>query len=134
MAVTLGAISLPGDVEWIDEFGWLPTASQVEVTCGGSLVVEESKQLAGRPITLRSVFNAGDEHYATTTRAVIKALYALASEPRGDPLLLTLEDARTFEVRFRHQDDLAFEATPSHHIAPHDDADLYAFTLRLMQV
>ena len=134
MAVTLGAITLPGDVEWVDEFGWLPTANQVEIAWSGSLIVEESKQLAGRPITLRGVFNAGDEHYGTTTRAVVKAIHALASDVLGAPLLLTLEDARTFNVRFRLQDEPAFEATPARHIAPHDDADLYAFTLRLMQV
>lgn len=133
MAVTLGDITLPADVEWTDEFGWLPTAAQVEVTCGGSVLVEESVQLAGRPITLRGVFEGG-RGYATATRAVVKALHALAGAVQAEPLLLTLEDGRTFDVRFRHQDAPAFEATPIKHIAPHDDADLYAFTLRLMEV
>ena len=51
---TLGAITLPGDLEWIDEFSWSPVGQQVDVTLGGSLIVEESAQLAGRPITLRT--------------------------------------------------------------------------------
>lgn len=133
MPYTLGAVQLPMDVEWTDEFGWLPTAQQVDVTIGGSLIVEESKQLAGRPITLRGVFDSSPG-YAVATRAVIKALYALADDPLVSPLLLTLEEGQTFNVRFRHHDGLAVEASALKHIAPHDDADLYAFTLRLMEV
>ena len=133
MAVSLAGIELPRDVEWTDEFGWLPTAAQVDVTCGGSLVVEESAQLAGRPITLRGVFS-GSRGYALAPRTVIKALHALASEPQAAPMPLLLEDGRSFDVRFRHHDGVAFEAQPARHIAPHEDSDLYAFTLRLMVV
>lgn len=133
MPVSLANIVLPSDVEWVDEFGWLPTAAQVDVTCGGSLVIEESVQLAGRPITLRGVFS-GRSGFAVTTRAVIKSLYALASTPRAAPMALLLEDGRTFNVRFRHSDGLAFGAEPVRHIAPQQDDDLYAFTLRLMEV
>lgn len=132
MPCRLGTIDLPDDVEWVDEFKWSPVAQQVEVTCGGSLIVEEDAQLKGRPITLRGVFE-GRTGYALPTRAVIKALHALAAVPRAAPLPLLLEDGRTFSVRFRHGDGAPLEAEPIRHIAPHDDADYYAFTLRLME-
>ncbi|WP_101927007.1 MULTISPECIES: hypothetical protein [Luteimonas] len=132
MACRLGTIDLPDDVEWMDEFKWVPTAQQVEVTCGGALIVEEDAQLAGRPITLRGVFD-GRIGWALPTRAVIKQLHALASTPLAAPLELLLEDGRTFNVRFRHDDGVPLEADPLRHIAPHIDDDYYAFTLRLME-
>lgn len=132
MACRLGAIDLPEDVEWVDEFKWSPVAQQVEVTCGGALIIEESAQLKGRPITLRGAFD-GRAGFALPTRAVIKALYALASTPRSAPLQLLLEDGRTFNVRFRYTDGAPLEAEPLRHIAPHIDTDYYAFTLRLME-
>ncbi|MDC7806428.1 hypothetical protein PQS31_06265 [Luteimonas sp BLCC-B24] len=132
MPCRLGTIDLPDDVEWIDEFKWTPVAQQVEVTCGGALIVEESAQLKGRPITLRGVFD-GRAGYALPTRAVIKQLHALASLPRSATLPLLLEDGRTFNVRFRHDDGMPLDAEPIRHIAPHIDSDWYAFTLRLME-
>jgi hypothetical protein len=45
-------IQLPQDLEWVDEFSWSPIQQTVETTLTGALVVQESKQLRGRPITL----------------------------------------------------------------------------------
>lgn len=132
MALRLGAIDLPADMRWADEFDWLPTASQVSVASDGAVWIEESAQRAGRPITLESGTD-GAGHWGTTTRDVVTALYALASVPRQTPLALELEDGRTFDVRFRHA-DRAIEAQPITHIAPHVGADHYHLTLRLMQV
>lgn len=133
MSVTLGTIALPSDVAWTDEYQWLPTAAQVEVTTGGSLIIEESKQLAGRPITLESGQDRDGRYWAIINRATANLLYALAADVLDEPLELVLEDGRTFDVRFRHADG-AFEAQPLVHIAPHVDGDKYSFTLRLMQV
>lgn len=131
--ITLSAITLPGDMEWVDEFGWLPTAASVEVTLGGALVVEESAQLAGRPITLEGRME-GQRGFALVTRAVVLALRSLAAAPLAAPMELTLADGRTFDVRFRHHDGLAVEAKPMKHIAPQYSTDLYALTLRLIEV
>lgn len=134
MSVLLASIELPGDLRWSDEFGWLPTASQVEVACNGALWVEESAQLAGRPITLESGTDSRGRPWAVVQRSTVAALRALAAAPQASPLALVLEDERSFNVRFRHHDGTAVEATPIRHIAPHVDADLYHITLRLMQV
>ncbi|PJK00847.1 hypothetical protein CO641_02435 [Lysobacteraceae bacterium NML91-0213] len=133
MSVLLGAIELPGDLRWADEFAWGPVASQVEVACNGALWVEESAQLAGRPITLESGTDAYG-HWAVVSRQTVEALWTLASAPLAAPLVLVLEDGRTFNVRFRHGDGAALEATPIVHIAPHVAGDLYHITIRLLQV
>lgn len=133
MTVQLAAVALPADLQWSDEFTWLPTAHQVELACDGALIVEESAQLAGRPITLEGRME-GSTGFALVSRATVTALRALASAPQLVPLSLLLEDGRTFDVRFRHGDGAAVEAKPMKHIAPHEDADLYSLTLRLMQV
>lgn len=134
MTVALGPIQLPEDLRWADEYSWLPVAQQVEITCGGSLLVEESAQQAGRPITLESGTDGDGRHWAVVTRATLEALRTLAAAPLAAPLVLELEDGRTFDVRFRHADGAAVEAQPLRHIAPHVDADKYHLTLRLMQV
>lgn len=133
MTTQLATIVLPDDMEWIDEFQWQPAAQQIEVASNGALLVEESVQLAGRPITLEGRIE-GNVGFALPTRAVIKQLQDLASAAHVTPLTLTLHDGRSFDVLFRRTDGAAVEARPLKHIAPHDDADLYALTLRLMQV
>lgn len=133
MPTQLDTIALSDDLEWVDEFQWLPTAQQVDVASDGALIVEESAQQAGRPITLQGRFD-GREGFALITRATVVALRALAATPRDTPMLLTLADGRTFNVLFRHTDGVAVEAQAMHHVVPHDDADLYAITIRLMQV
>lgn len=133
MSVLLGPVELPEDMRWADEFTWLPTASQTEIACNGALWVEESAQLAGRPITLESGSDGGT-HWGVVRRSTVEALRALAAAPRATPLALTLEDGRVFNVRFRHQEGSALEARPIRHIAPHVGSDHYHITLRLMQV
>jgi hypothetical protein len=134
VAITLATITLPADLEWTDEFDWLPTSQQVDIAMSGALIVEESAQLAGRPITLEGRLD-GSVGFALIPRSTVSALVALASTPRATPMSLLLEDGRTFDVLFRHgQDGPAVEAHAMKHIAPHVDDDLYTITLRLMQV
>ena len=130
---TLGDITLPDDLQWIDEFDWLPVSQQVEVSTGGSLIVEEFGQLTGRPITLEGRMD-GNVGFAMIRRDVLLALRTLAATPRTTPLLLTLDDERTFNVLFRHGDgEAALVAKPLKHIVPAEAADLYSITLRLME-
>ena len=127
--LTLGAVTLPVDMEWIDEFTWSPVSQAQEITLGGALLVEESAQLAGRPITLRSGQN-GSEHWGVIDRVTLIALQALAASVMAEPITLTLPDDRTFEVMFRHT-DLAVDSRALRHVWPPVDGDLYAVTLRL---
>lgn len=139
---TLDGIAIPDDLEWVDELTWSPMAQQVEVATTGSLIVEESKQLAGRWITLRT-WNDGNNYAGVVDYTTAKALKALAEIPRGqgDAIVLSIPEGlvgeemtyRTFNVLFRHT-ELGFEARPLKHIVPPVPDDRYHITLRLMAV
>jgi hypothetical protein len=131
---SLASVALPDDLEWPDEWSWSPVSQAVSVSIGGSLIVEEQAQLAGRPITLRSN-QAGDDYWALATLTTVQALQALANTARTQscPMALTLPDGRTTTVLFRHG-ELGFEARPWKHIVPAEAADLYLITLRLQAV
>ena len=130
----LATIALPEDLEWADEFEWSPVRQQVDVLLTGALSVEESTQLAGRPITLRSV-QEGSRYAALATRATVEDLRALAATARtqATPMALTLPDGRTTTVLWRHT-ELGFEARPWKHIVPQPADGLYLITLRLFAV
>lgn len=128
MSITLGTITLPTDLHWSDEFDWTPVAQSAEYTLAGSLAIETGVMQAGRPITLE-----GGDDRAWATRATVLLLQAKAALP-GEEMLLTLNDARTFTVCFRHGDGAPVEARP---IVPYNTpaaGDYYAITLRLMEV
>jgi hypothetical protein len=126
---TLGGVSLPLDMEWIDRDSWSPVAQQTEVTLGGSVIAEESAQLAGRPITLRT-WQSGNTAAGTITRAQLDLLQALARAARDTPMTLVLADGGTWSVYFRHG-DTAVDARPWRHVWPVEATDLYLLTLRL---
>lgn len=93
----LDDIALPDDLIWIDELEWTPVQQSEEHSLTGALIVQTGVKQAGRPITLR-----GDSDSGWITRQNLLTLYAkLTGTP---PFILTLNDNRTFNVRFRHQE------------------------------
>lgn len=128
MSIHLGTFTLPGDLNWTDEFSWSPVARAAEYSLTGALIIEEAVKQAGRPITLV----AGNEEigYVWLTRAEVLALYSLAATP-GWSGTLTLADSRSFTVAFR---DDGITATPVLHSAPHANADPYTLTIALQTV
>lgn len=131
---SLAGVALPDDLEWIDEFDDARTKQQVEVMIGGALFVEESTQLAGKKITLRSN-QEGTNYWALAQRSTVIALQALADTARAqsDPMALVLPDGRTTNVLFRHG-ETGFSARPWKHIVPQLSTDYYLIELRLMAV
>jgi len=132
--ITIGAVPVPGDLQWIDEFaqGSDLVGQDVTVSLTGALIVQASAQQAGRKLTLqgRMESNIG---FAPITLATLKSLQALAAVP-GQVYPVTLIDGRTFSAVFRRDDGPAIEATPLKNIAPLDDADLYFPTIRMLLV
>ena len=126
--ITLGGVSLPGDLRWTDEFGWSPVERAQEYSLTGALIVQEAEKLAGRPITL----DAGDAGSGLIwlPRSTVTALYALAST-LGWSGTLTLADSRSFAVAFREE---GLNAEPARHIAPHETGDPYFLTVKLQTV
>lgn len=122
----LGAITLPDDLLWQDEFAHDPVAQSLTRTEGGALIVEETALAAGRPITL-----VGGQDAGWITRAQLVALRALADTANTEHLL-TLNDGRTFDVVFARPG--AIEAEP---IVPFNlplTGDFYALSLKLITV
>ena len=126
-AITLGGVTLPGDLVWTDEFDWTPVEQSTEYTLGGALVVETGVRLAGRPITL-----AGADDQGWVTRTTLLALYALAQTP-STGITLELADAREFDVVFRHGGP-AIEARQVQRVSPPAAGDYYTVTIRLLEV
>ncbi len=106
MPVTLAGIQLPADISWIDEFGGFGVGQEMTPTLTGALVIEESPQTDGRPITLSS----GDGSWVH--RSTVEQLAVLAATPlsAGQALELVWADGRTFEVVFDRSSGRAFEA------------------------
>lgn len=121
MSITLGAVTLPGDLRWADEFAWSPLVQSSEYSLTGALIVQEATKLAGRPITLEA------QRDTWVTRATVLAVQALAETP-GWSGALTLHDGRTFTVGFR---DDRISAEPIRHVAPLESGDAYTLTLKL---
>ena len=83
---------------------------------------------SGRPITL-----VGGDDRAWTNRATVLALMAKAATP-GAEMTLTLNDARTYTVMFRHGDGKPVDARPVVAFNTLADDDYYTLTLRLMEI
>ncbi len=94
--MTLDEITLPDDLEWVDEFDYSSIVQNMQYGVTGSLFIQESKKQAGRFITL-----AGSDDMAWLNRTEVVALQAKADTADLE-MTLTLSDGRSFNVRFRH--------------------------------
>lgn len=132
--ITLGGITLPEDLQWIDEYadGSDLVGQLTEVSVTGALVIQASAQQAGRKMTLQGRLE-GSAGFAAVTKAVIDSLRTLAATPAA-VYSITLADGRTFDVIFRRSDGPAIEAPPLKHIAPTQSDDWYFPTIRLLMV
>lgn len=126
MTISLNGLSLPADLEWQDEFDFTPVRQHQELTLTGALVIEEAKQIKGRPITL-----VGGPNACWVPRSTIEALYALA-QAAGQTLTLNYHGA-TYTVVWRHQDGPILAKPVLRVMNPGPDHK-YTLTLRLMEV
>lgn len=125
---TLDDVTLPADLQWIDEALWCPVEAVKEYSLAGSLIIDEGTKLAGRPITL-----AGGENFAWSTWETVTTLMAMAAIP-GSTMTLTLDDGREFSVRFDHASGPPVIPTAIDDINPPRPEHKYFFTLKLIEV
>lgn len=132
--ITIGSITLPSDLVWIDEFGQgSDLVGQIEtVSVTGALIIQASAQQAGRLMTLQTG-NDGDEYWGVLTRAQVNAVKALADTP-GATYAVVLNDGRTFTAMFRRSNTAAVVASPILFYDPQIDTDWYAVTINLILV
>jgi hypothetical protein len=124
--ITLAGIELPDDLDWEDEFGWEPVGQVITPTLSGAIIVEESVQSEGRPITLRS------DGEAWVKRSTVLELQALAAVPSARMQLHL--NGRIFTVIWRRESGGGLEAKQLYRIADPDAHTPYEITLRLLEV
>lgn len=122
----LGALPLPADLVWTDEFTWPTVVRKTEYALTGALIVDVGQRQAGRPITL-----GGDAGGGWVTRATVDALRVLASEVPGQ-FVLALADGRSFNVIFAPES--AISAAPLYPIADPGADFPYVVTIKLIEV
>ena len=122
---------LPDDLLWLDEHSWSPTVASVSYLITGALMVQTATRQAGRPVTLTGAVDMG--WVARTTVLTLQAWAAIPLSAQTGRFELTLADARTFTVAFRHA-DTALEAEPITGFPARHDTDFYRITLRLMEL
>ena len=122
--VILGGIELPDDMVWKDELDWCPVTQIITPTLTGSVVVEETASLSGRPITLTGV----------TTRGVVRQLKTLEAE-LSHPMQLAIQGSQLLTAwrpaLAAAGDAAAAHLGGGHGLAGHDalDVGLHVFGL-----
>ncbi|MFP5300122.1 hypothetical protein R2R70_02755 [Cobetia sp. SIMBA_158] len=127
MAITLEGIVLPDDIQWTDELVSHSVGQVQTPTLTGALIIEESAQAAGRPITLAS------GNGAWVTRATALALTELAATPRpdGTPMTLIWGDGQTFDCVFDRASGEAVTAIEVYRLAAGGQGPDHPYTITL---
>lgn len=137
MAIVLAGITLPGDLQWTDEFTAWKVGQVARTSLTGALIVHESVRQAGRPITLESQ-QEGSGWVGIVSLDTLRALQASEESPVAGPFQLVLPahnaGTRSFTCIWRREGGAAIEARPARFISPYVDGDWFAVTLRLLQV
>lgn len=122
----LDSLTLPEDLIWIDEFDWSPVEQSQSYSITGALIIQSGTKQAGRLITL-----SGDNSSALISRADLKLLQIKSNS--NSTMVLTLNDARTFNVIFDHKKN-PIEAKPWIDYSTPIDADFYTLKINLLAV
>ena len=124
---TNDTVELPQDMQWVDEFGWSSVVqTEPAYSLSGSLLVQQGKRLAGRPITLSG-------EWVWHKRQTVETLMRWAEEINL-PLELTHYDGRRFTVAFRLHDTALGEVSAVQYATPENENERYVLTVNLMTV
>ena len=128
MSITLDAITLPDDLIWSNEYDWSNVTQDVKKTLTGALIIQESTQPKGRPITL-----SGGVDHAWITKATLDLIKA-----KIDTVDLTMTltiNGTPYSVQFvRAGNTSPMQAKSIQDLSNPDATDLYSVTLNFMEV
>jgi hypothetical protein len=124
----VSGITLPGDLEWVDEIQGNELRAEDQALNGG-LIIQRSRRLAGRPMTLQT-----PDQRVWVQRADVLSLLALADNPATESFIVTHPDSREFTCRFRYRDGLPVDGAPILFRSPPIPGDPYTLVLRLQIV
>lgn len=122
---TIDTIELPGDLRWSDRH-WSPTKQAEDLSLAGGVLIQNSTQTAGRPITLETWQGVLVDY------AQVVALEALRDDIETGVITVTAPDNTEYQCRFRHADGNPVDAAPLWARNWHEAGDPYNLTLRLM--
>jgi len=105
MANSLGALSLPDQIIWADQYNFAPVAGQAVRTIAGGFAMFTQSMAAGQPVTLEA-----RDGVAWLTQANVDTLMTMAAQA-GTVFLLTL-GALSFNVRFAHHTPPVVDFSP----------------------
>lgn len=125
--ITLDAINLPSDLEWVDEYTWSPVKNKTDITLTGALIIQEAAQLTGREITLQ-----GGTEASWVTRAVVDSLKAKSDIV--DNIMTLSYHGRSFSVAFNRAGGNPINSRLIQRIANPQTGDYYSLTLKLMEI
>lgn len=134
--ITLGSLTLPGDMHWVDEFTGWAIGQDVQVSSTGAQIVQEAARQAGRPITLTTTNEGSNAYAATVTYGQVESLRQMALAGGTYELVMPawpVGATRSFTVRFDQSNPI--EANPIIRIVPAAPDDQFWFvTVRLFTV
>lgn len=122
----LDNLTLPTDLLWTDEFDWTPIEQSRSYSVTGALIIQTGTKQAGRPITL-----SGDANSGLISRADLATLQSKLTT--NTALVLTLNDARTFNVTFDHSKN-PIEAKAWIDYSTPDSTDFYTLKISFITV
>lgn len=133
--ITIGSVTLPSGLRWIDEFGpGSDLIGQVEtISCTGAIIIQASAQQAGRALTLQTIDDGGGQYGPLLTRAQVVALKALA-DVAGAVYSVTLNDGRTFNAMFTRKNGPAVQSDQAVYFDAPSDTDWHTATIRMILV
>ncbi|MBY0572047.1 MAG: hypothetical protein K2P84_00065 [Undibacterium sp.] len=126
--LSLVSVSLSHDLFWVDEHSWCAVVGNAEYSLTGALLIETATMQSGRAITLQAPPDMAWMSLASLT--LLRAWAAIA----GLQMRLTLDDGRSFNVVFRHQEKPVLDAKPVTGIASFDPESYWSVTMKLMEI
>lgn len=129
--LTNETVPLENGFLWSDEFAWKPIEQNQEFSVDGTLIVQEGKKKAGRPITLLSK----TDKQGWIKRSALSKLQDW-SALQDEQFTLIFEyphDTRQFNVIFNHAQG-AIEADPVKGFPTVSNEDYYKVTLKFLEV
>jgi hypothetical protein len=127
MAITIGAVTLPSDLRWADEFDTSQIAQNTQRSLSGALVISESVKTEGRSIKL-----TGDDEGAWISRSVLLQLRALAEQNNTNHVLDL--NGTSFNVRFDRSNGSGITAKQIINCSDPGASDNYTLELSLFTV
>lgn len=125
--ITLGALTLPDALVWVDRFTPNPVAQSFKRSYGGRVLLTSLQLIAGRAITLEA-----GQTYGWIDKSVADELIIMSQQVGATySLVFGLE---TMTVMFRHYEPPAVELTPFVPRTEHEATDILIGRIKLVTV